>query len=101
MTYNHNIYLDFVKKDIDKNKENYVFLTDTVEGYQDFVIDGANMKYIQVNRGFQIIDSKKYGIKKPAVLYVSNLYLSDDTIKQAKKIELYKSPLGIFCKVEL
>ena len=33
----------------------------------------------------QIVDINKYNIKKPAVIYISNLYLSDNTIKQAKK----------------
>jgi len=98
---NHNIYLAFAKKDVDKTKNNYVFATDTVEGYKDFVVDGANMKYVLVNRGFQTLDVKKYGIEKPAVIYALNLYLSDDTLKNAKNIELYKSPLGLFCKVEL
>lgn len=98
---NHNIFLDFVKHDIDKSKINYVFVTDTIEGYKDFEIDGANMKYLQVNKGFQLVDIKEHGIKKPAIVYVSNLYLSDDTLAQAKKIELYKSPLGLFCKIVL
>lgn len=98
---NHNLYIDFIHHDIDKTKNNYVFATDTVEGYKDFMIDGAKMIYVPVNKGIDILDSEKYNIKGPAVIYTLNLYLDDNYLKIAKNVELYATPLGTICKIEL
>ncbi|MBQ2984077.1 MAG: hypothetical protein IJD57_04710 [Candidatus Gastranaerophilales bacterium] len=96
---NHNLYLDFIKNDIDVNKTNYVFMTDTVEKYHKFNIQGAKMVYLPVNIGINEINLAKFD-DKPFVAYVLNLYLNDDTIKKAQNIELYKTPLGVFTKAE-
>ena len=98
---NHNIFVDFIKHDIDKTKNNYVFATDTVEGYKDFEVDGAKMIYVAVNQGIDVLDSRKYDIKKPAVIYFLNFYLDEYYAKTAKRIQIYKAPLGIFGKIEL
>ncbi len=96
---NHNLYLDFIKNDIDLNKTNYVFMTDTVEKYQKFQVKGAKMVYLPVNIGINEINLAKFE-DKPFVAYVLNLYLNNDTIKKANYIELYKTPLGVFTKAE-
>lgn len=98
---NHNIYVDFIRHDLDKTKANYVFMTDTVIGYRDFLIDGAKISYLPVNVGLKQFDIKEFPVKSPANIYVLNLYLSDETLFRAKNIELYKSPLGLFCKIEI
>lgn len=98
---NHNLFIQYVKQDIDKTKNNYVFETDTVEGYEDFIIDGAKMIYVQVNQGINTLHSENYNIKKPATIYALNFYLDDNYLKIAKKITIYKSPLGVFAKIDL
>ena len=98
---NHSLYLDFVKNDLDKTKTNYIFMTDTVKDYKEFKIDNVNQIYLPVNSGITVFEIEKYDIRRPAVLYVLNLYLSDETYKIAKKIELFKTTLGVFCKVEI
>lgn len=97
---NHNIYLDFIKHDINKKQANYIFMTDTVEGYQEFLIEGTKPIYVRINSGINTINPSEFDIKKPCNCYIINLYLDNETYKQAKNIELYKSPLGIFAKVE-
>ena len=96
---NHNLYLDFIKHDLDKAKNNYIFMSDTVINYQNFEIKNQNFIYLPVNQGIEALDIEKYKIKNPAIVYVPNLYLTENVIKKAKKIELYKTPLGIFCKI--
>ena len=97
---NHNLYLDFIKNDIDKTKENYVFMTDTIEGYKEFLFDGIKPIYIQINQGINTINPLKYGVKTPSFCYILNLYLDEKTYSEAKNIEIYKTPLGVFAKVE-
>lgn len=98
---NHSLFMQFIKHDIDKTKTNYVFATDTIEGYKDFKINNAKMIYVAVNKGINILDSKKYNIDKNSVIYFMNFYLDENYIKIAKKIELHKTPLGVICKMEL
>ena len=98
---NHNLYLDFIKYDIDKTKNNYIFMSDTTFGYKNFNIKDAKMLYLPINQGIENLDIQKYDIKKPAVIYLLNLYLDDNLLKAAKNIKLYKTPLGVFCKFEL
>ncbi|MBQ4647010.1 MAG: glycosyltransferase family 39 protein [Candidatus Gastranaerophilales bacterium] len=98
---NHNLYLNFIKQDINEIKNNYIFMSDTVVGYKDFEIKGAKMLYLPVNFGIDTLDIRKYEIKKPSVVYLLNFYLDDYALKVAKNIELYKTPLGVFCKFEL
>ena len=57
--------------------------------------------YLPVNQGISTLDIEKYEIEKPSNLYVVNLYLTDNILNNAKNIELYKSPLGVFSKTEL
>ena len=96
---NHNLYLNFIRHDIDYKKTNYVFMTDTVKNYKEFKIKGANIIYLPVNSGINEIDIEKYHLKKPCVFYVLNLYLDNKTL-QKTKINLYKTPLGVFLKGE-
>ena len=98
---NHNLYIDFICNDIDKTKTNYVFLTDTVSGYKKFELKDTKLKYLPVNYGIDVLNIEKYDIKKPSVVYALNLYLDFKTLSIAKNIELYKTPLGVFCKIEL
>ena len=98
---NHNLYIDFIRHDIDKTKLNYIFMADTVEGYKKFDIDGAKILYLPINQGIDSLDIRKYNIKTPDILYLLNLYLDDNLLRLAKKIDLYKTPLGVFCKVVL
>ena len=96
---NHNLYLDFIKNDIDKSKTNYIFMTDTVQGYKEFLIDGAKPLYVQINTGIDTINPDDYGIKKPSVCYILNLYLKEEVYSEIKDIELHKTPLGVFARV--
>ena len=98
---NHNLYIKYVENSLDKTKNNYVFITDTVEGYKPFELEGVKTISIQVNKGINTLNLREYDFKKPAVVYASNLYLSSDSMNDAKKINLFKSPLGVFFKVEL
>jgi hypothetical protein len=98
---NHNLYIKYVENSLDKTKNNYVFITDTVEGYKPFELEGVKTISIQVNKGINTLNLREYDFKKPAVVYASNLYLSPDSMNDAKKINLFKSPLGVFFKVEL
>ena len=70
---NHNLYIDFIKHNIDKTKENYVFMTDTVEGYKEFLFDGIKPIYVRINEGINTVNPLKYGVKKGSVCYVLNL----------------------------
>jgi len=97
---NHNIYLDFVRFD-KTDKKRYVFVTDTIEGYEKFKVDNAEMIYLQVNTGMAEADIEKYDYEKDSIIYVHNLYLADGIYKKAKKITLYKTPLGVFCRIEI
>ena len=97
---NHNLYLDFVNNNLDKTKTNYVFMTDTVEGYREFLNDNIKPVYVSVNTGINTINPSDYGIKKPCICYILNLYLDDEVYSQAKNIELYKTSLGVFVKLE-
>ena len=74
-------------------------MTDTVKNYKEFKIKGANIIYLPVNSGINEIDIEKYHLKKPCVFYVLNLYLDNKTL-QKTKINLYKTPLGVFLKGE-
>jgi hypothetical protein len=96
---NHNLYLEFIKNDVNISKTNYVFLTDTVQSYREFDVEGVKMIYLPVNIGIEDIDLTKYD-SRPFVAYVLNLYLNEATIQKAEKIELYKTPLGVFTKAE-
>ena len=98
---NHNLYIKYVQNDLDKTKNNYIFITDTVEGYKPYELEGANIISLRINNGLNTLDLKKHDFKKPAVVYASNLYLSDDSMDMYKKIYLFKSPLGVFFKIEL
>lgn len=97
---NHSLFLNFVNHDIDKSKNNYILLSDTTKGYKEFEIENAKMMYLPVNQGIKVFEFEKYYIKTPCVIYLLNFYLDDFTLKNAKNIELYKSPLGVFCKIE-
>ena len=101
---NHNLFLEFIAHDIDLTKNNYIFLSDTIEDYtkikEDFN-DKANLIYLPINSGMKVLSLDKYNLEKPSVVYVLNLYLDNNIYKNAKKIELYKTPLGVFCKVEI
>ncbi|MBQ8476668.1 hypothetical protein IJ531_06370 [bacterium] len=97
---NHNLYIDFIHHDIDKTKTNYVFMTDTVEGYRGFLNDNIKPVYVRINTGLNTVNPPDFGVKKPSVSYILNLYLDEKTFKEAKNIELYKTPLGVFSKVE-
>ncbi len=97
---NHNLYIDFIKHDIDKTKENYVFMTDTVEYYREFLFDNIKPIYVMINTGINKVNPLKYGVKKDSNCYVLNLYMEDEVFDEAKNIELYKSPLGVFTKLE-
>lgn len=98
---NHNLFLDYVKHDIDTTKHNYILASDTVEKYKEFVVDNANMVYIQVNKGANSVNLRKENFKENSVFYILNLYLSADTYKVIKKITLFKTVLGVYCKVEM
>jgi len=98
---NHNLYLKYVKNNLNKEKNNYVFYTDTVKNYEKFNINYAKQIYVQVDKGIFTIDVDKHDIKPPANIYALNLYLEENTYKKAKKIKLFKTPLGVFCKIEL
>lgn len=98
---NHNLFLNFVQHDIDISKNNYILMSDTTKGYKEFEIQNAKMLYLPVNQGIKVFEFEKYNIEKPSVIYLLNFYLDDYTLKNAKNIELYKSPLGVFCKIEL
>ena len=103
---NHNIYLKFIQNDINYNMNNYIFMSDTVEGYYGFEKIFKNKKntkiiYLPVNKGIKEIDFNMYDLKKPFCAYVLNLYLKDDIINNAYSIELYKTPLGVFSKTIL
>ena len=97
---NHNLYLDFIKNDLDKKKANYIFYTDTIEGYREFLINNTKPIYVQINTGLNTIDPLKYGAQKPCICYVLNLHLDEKTFSEAKEIQLYKTPLGIFSHIE-
>jgi len=98
---NHNLYLDFIQKDIDYKKQNYIFMSDTVSEYKEFKDRFKNAKiiYLPINTGIKTLDLNKYDIQKPSTVYVLNLYLDENTLNKAK-IELYKTNLGVFSKVE-
>lgn len=99
---NHNLYIDFIKHDLNKTKNNYVFMSDTVEKYKNFELKNVKMLYIPVNKGINAIELKDLDLsKKNSVFYILNLYLSEDIYKIAKNITLYKTSLGVFCKIEL
>ena len=76
-------------------------MTDTIEGYEKFKVDNAEMIYLQVNTGMAEADIEKYNYEKDSIIYVHNLYLADGIYKKAKKITLYKTPLGVFCRIEI
>lgn len=100
---NHNLYLDFVQKDINQNKQNYIFMSDTVSKYKEFqdLFKDKNAKiiYLPINTGMKTLILEEYNIKKPSVVYVLNLYLDEKTINEAD-VELYKTLLGVFSRVE-
>ena len=98
---NHNLFLNYIKHDLNTHKSNYVFMSDTVEKYNDFKIDGVKMVYVPINKGINALDFKENSFEKDSNFYVLNLYLSDEVYKTAKKITLFKTVLGVFCKVEL
>ena len=58
------------------------------------------MIYLQVNKGIEVINIEEYNIKKPSVCNVLNLYLTDNIYKNSSKVELFKTPLGVFTKIE-
>ena len=100
---NHNLYLEFIKNDIDYSINNYIFMSDTIEGYRGFednFKDKNNVKiiYLPVNKGIKEIGFDSFNFKKPYSAYVINLYLKDDVYKNASIIELYKTPLGVYTK---
>jgi hypothetical protein len=97
---NHNLYLDFVKNNLDKSKTNYVFMTDTVKGYKEFLFDGAQTVYVRINTGINSINPSDWKIKKPCVCYILNLYLDDKVYSEIKNLELYKTSLGVFTRIE-
>ena len=97
---NPNLALKFVKHDINPKFENYVFLSDTVKDYKKIKQNlNAKVEYLPINSGVNTFKIENYDFKKPSVVYVLNLYLSEKTYKIAKKIELFKTPLGVFCKI--
>lgn len=98
---NHNLFFDFIRSDINKTKANYIFATDTIQGYKNFEIDNAKIIYIPANQGISILSRDDYDIEKPAIVYLLNFYLDENYLKIAKKITIYKSPLGFFAKMEL
>lgn len=98
---NHNIFINFIRHDIDKTKTNFVFLSDTIKGYKDFEIKEAKMQYMPVNQGIDVLNIEKYNIPKNSIIYALNFYLDEKILNAAKKIDLYKTPLGVFCKIEL
>ena len=60
------------------------------------------MIYLPVNKGISALELKDLDLSKDnSVFYVLNLYLSEDIYKIAKKIVLFKTPSGVFCKIEL
>ena len=100
---NHNLYLEFIKNDIDYINNNYIFMSDTVQGYSKFEDTFKNKKnveivYLPVNKGIKEINFKDFNLKKPYCAYVLNLYLKDDVFDSNYDIELYKTPLGVFSK---
>lgn len=98
---NHNLFIKYVQNNLDKTKNNYVFITDTVVGYKPFELEGVKTISLMVNKGIDTLDLKEYDFKRPAVIYAINLYLTNDSIEMVKKVDLFKSPLGVFFKIEL
>ena len=97
---NHNLYLNFINHTLDKTKTNYVFMTDTVQGYKEYLKNDIKPIYVQINTGITEVNPKKYGVLENSNCYVLNLYLEDSVYNEAKNIELYKTPLGVFTKIE-
>ena len=100
---NHNLYLEFIKNDIDYSMNNYIFMSDTVQGYSGFEDVFKNKKnvkilYLPVNKGIKEIGFDDFNFQKPYSAYVLNLYLKDDVFQNASIIELYKTPLGVYTK---
>ena len=75
-------------------------MADTVEYYKEFLFDNIKPIYVMINTGINRVNPLKYGVKKNSNCYVFNLYLDDEVFNEAKNIELYKTPLGVFTKIE-
>lgn len=98
---NHNLFVDYIENDIDLSKNNYIFMSDTVKGYKKFeepFKNKAKIIYLPVNKGIEAINPKDYISDKKNVSYILNLYLENDAIINSSKIELYKTPLGVYLK---
>lgn len=100
---NHNLFLDFIKNDIDKTKTNYVFLSDTVMNYLPFENqlkkDKVNFQYLPIGLGINTFSIKNLKLQKPYCIYLLNLYLDEYTLKNTN-VELFKTNLGVFVKIE-
>ncbi len=98
---NHNLYFKFIQNDLDLKNNNIIYMSDTVKGYkkfEDFLNkNNAKIIYLPVNKGIEDINPLE-DFKAPFVAYILNLYLKDEAIKHADKIELYKTHLGVFLK---
>lgn len=101
---NHNMYLKFIQKTIDNSKNNYIFMTSTVEGYKKFenMFKNTNAKiiYFPVNEGINDINPLEENLKPPFTAYILNLYLKNEAMLKVKNIDLYKTPLGVYLKTE-
>ncbi len=100
---NHNLYFEYIKHDIDISKNNIIYASDTVKGYKKFenILNNKNTKiiYLPVNKGIEDINPLEEN-NPPFAAYILNLYLKDEAINKADKIELFKTHLGIFLKGE-
>jgi len=96
---NHNLFIDFIKHN-QNNKNTYIFMSDTVIGYEDFKIKNTKPIFLKVNKGIKSINPMEYNIQKPCDCYVLNLYLDKKVYENSKKINLFKTPLGVFVKIE-
>lgn len=98
---NHNLFVNFIKNDIDLTKNNYIFMSDTVKGYKKFeqpFKNKAKIIYLPVNKGIEAINPNDYILGNKNVSYILNLYLENNAIINSNKIELYKTPLGVYLK---
>ena len=100
---NSDLYFNFIKQDVDLTKKNYFFLNNTVKNYtlyENALKNKGEIIYLAVDtKGFIDINPFEYGIKKPCVCYIFNLYLKDEVYNKAQAVDIFKTPLGVISKV--
>ena len=100
---NSDLYFNFIKQDADSNKKNYFFFNNTVKNYplyENALKNKGEIIYLAVDtKGFIDINPFEYGVRKPCVCYILNLYLKNEVYNKTNAVDIFKTPLGVISKV--